>query len=198
VVLLSAKVAQLTRSFLLVFRNDLPSLMSFFPDLFFDYLTFWISSFFSYFLYAFFFFSCSFFPPVFIYLLFLTLISFSFSYLSFFNLSFLAVPFSLLLSILFFYLSSPLYFISFLFMYSLFSGSRYTRVAVLNLGYGPDHEGIVLRLPTSKRDFFLLKTSVPSLGSPELTCVRIPILVRDMCICLRSIFLSKLRGVSGK
>ena len=151
-VLLSAKVAQRTRSFLLVFRNGLPSLMSFFPDLFFDSLTFWISSLFSYFLYAFFFFSWSLFPSVFIYLLFLTLISFSFFYPYFFHLPFLAVPFSLFLSILFFYFSSPLYFISFLFMYSLFSGSRYTTVAVLNLGYGPDHEGIMLRLPTSTRD----------------------------------------------
>ena len=104
-VLLSAKVAEVTRSFLLVccvFRNDLFNLMSFFPDLFFDSLPFRISSFFSYFLHVFFFFSWSFFPPVFIYLLFLTLISFSFFYLSFLHLSFLTVPLSLFLSILIF------------------------------------------------------------------------------------------------
>lgn len=105
VVLLSAKVAQLTRSLVpecYVFRNEPRSLMPFFPDLFFDSLPFWISSFFSCFLHTFFFISFSFFPPVFMYSLFLTLISFSFFYLSFLNLSFLIVPCSLYLSILFF------------------------------------------------------------------------------------------------
>ena len=115
-VLLSAKVTQLTPSFVLercVFRNDFCNLMSFFPDLFFDCLPFWISSYFSYFLIAFFFFSWSCFPPDFIWSLFLTLIPFSVLYLSFLHLYFLTVPFYLFLSILIFIF--PLLYTLFLF-----------------------------------------------------------------------------------
>jgi len=36
-------------------------------------------------------------------------------------------------------------------MYSLFSGSRYTTDGVPNLGYGPNHEGIIFRLPSTTR-----------------------------------------------
>jgi hypothetical protein len=82
---------------------------------------------------------------------FLTLISFSFFYPYFLHLSFITVPFSFIPFYPNFYLSSPLYLISFLFIYSLFSGSRYTTVCVLHLSYGPDHEGLMLRIPASTR-----------------------------------------------